>query len=92
MKFRTRNVGLDCHGLRRRAGPTPEDKLDYSVGFFLIWLGIGDTADNETPIGRVHAGLPGQRRMQRQKDHGRPVNAQVEARDREKHVICTSCT
>ncbi|MFK8035764.1 MAG: thymidine phosphorylase, partial [Hyphomicrobiales bacterium] len=33
---------------------TPEDKLDYSVGYSSL-AGVGKHVDGETPIGRVHA-------------------------------------
>lgn len=51
--IQTRNVGLAVIGLGG-GRTTPEDQLDYSVGFSDL-ASIGDTADNETPIGRVHA-------------------------------------
>lgn len=52
-EIQTRNVGLAVIGLGG-GRTTPEDELDYSVGFSDL-ASIGDTADNETPIGRVHA-------------------------------------
>ncbi len=52
-EIQTRNVGLAVIGLGG-GRTTPEDQLDYSVGFSDL-ASIGDTADNETPIGRVHA-------------------------------------
>lgn len=52
-EIRTRNVGLAVIGLGG-GRTTPEDQLDYSVGFSDL-AGLDDVADPETPIGRVHA-------------------------------------
>jgi thymidine phosphorylase len=51
--IQTRKVGLAVIGLGG-GRTTPEDQLDYSVGFSNL-AGLGDTADKATPIGRVHA-------------------------------------
>lgn len=51
--IQTRNVGLAVIGLGG-GRTTPEDQLDYSVGFSNL-AGLGDAADQATPIGRVHA-------------------------------------
>ena len=49
----TREIGLavlELGGARRR----PQDKIDYSVGFENL-LGIGDEADIDVPLARIHA-------------------------------------
>lgn len=53
-RIRTREIGLAVIGLGG-GRTTPQDRLDYSVGFSGL-AGIGDMADRQTPIGRVHAG------------------------------------
>ena len=53
-QIKTRDIGLAVIGLGG-GRTTPEDRLDYSVGFSAL-AGIGDMADQQTPIGRVHAG------------------------------------
>lgn len=52
-QIQTRNLGVAVIGLGG-GRTTPEDQLDYSVGFSNL-SAIGEIADNETPIGRVHA-------------------------------------
>lgn len=52
-EIQTRNVGLAVIGLGG-GRTTPEDQLDYSVGFSNL-AELGETADHEMPIGRVHA-------------------------------------
>lgn len=52
-QIQTRNVGLAVIGLGGGRS-TPDDKLDYSVGFSSL-AGIGERVDGHTPIGRVHA-------------------------------------
>ena len=52
-EIQTRKVGLAVIGLGG-GRTTPEDQLNYSVGFSDL-ASLGDLADPETPIGRVHA-------------------------------------
>lgn len=51
--IKTRDVGLAVIALGG-GRTTPEDKLDYSVGYSSL-AGVGKHVDDETPIGRVHA-------------------------------------
>ncbi|MFK8035325.1 MAG: thymidine phosphorylase, partial [Hyphomicrobiales bacterium] len=51
--IKTRHVGLAVIALGG-GRTTPEDKLDYSVGYSSL-AGVGKHVDGETPIGRVHA-------------------------------------
>ncbi|MFK8034528.1 MAG: thymidine phosphorylase, partial [Hyphomicrobiales bacterium] len=51
--IKTRDVGLAVIALGG-GRTTPEDKLDYSVGYSSL-AGVGKHVDGETPIGRVHA-------------------------------------
>lgn len=51
--IKTRDVGLAVIALGG-GRTTPQDKLDYSVGFSNL-ANVGSHVDGETPIGRVHA-------------------------------------
>ena len=49
----TRGVGMAVVALRGGRA-TPADQIDYRVGFDRL-LGLGATADNKTPLARIHA-------------------------------------